>query len=103
MRLKIGECNCHDTSNQHKPSQWPTGSGCGAHILYLTGIKTGYICYREENGWSCDGTLYRMTEETSVTVPTNSGLYCICGGPTEHIKYTTFEYDLCLICRKEKK
>jgi hypothetical protein len=47
-----------------------------------------------------------MLESTGISntraVQTTS-TYCSCGGPTKHIQYTSFEYDVCTQCKLEKK
>lgn len=48
------------------------------------------------------GTDRRLIQIGTSLSPSNPSL-CNCGGPSKHIKFTTFEYDVCTLCGKEKK
>ena len=43
-----------------------------------------------------------LTEITASSQQSNSS-FCNCGGPSKHVRFTSFEYDICTLCNKEKK
>ena len=92
----ISRCTCYDNDEKQKQLQWPNGNGCGAHLLDSSGLKTGFTCFRN-NQWNCEGILFKWSNITSV-----NSIRCSCGGPSKHMKFTSFEYDLCTTCKKEK-
>lgn len=45
-----------------------------------------------------------VIDSTCVTVnDVVDKIHCSCGGASKHVKYTTFEYDICTVCGKEKR
>lgn len=85
--------------NCDKPTQWSPKrlwSGSGYIGLYDRTITQDNEPFGEE---VC--LAIKVEDNKSKTV--NSLVYCNCDGPGEHIKYTSFEYDLCISCKKEKQ
>jgi hypothetical protein len=94
----LDNTNVHWASG-HKPSKW---------ISDTWELYYGYLCLYDTyltQGRGIDGEEIHLLDIDAPASPVEkkgNSSYCSCGGPTEHIKYTTFEYDLCTSCKLEK-
>jgi hypothetical protein len=43
-----------------------------------------------------------LIKVTASSQQSNSS-FCNCGGPSKHVRFTSFEYDICTLCSKEKR
>lgn len=86
--------------NDHKVNIDPDLSGDGDRFIYAVksgGYITGY------NPWFFDSREKIYVESKSEVVTSDDSIFCICGGQSKPIKYTTFSFNQCVVCKKEKR